>query len=84
MDPTFSHQKAEQETFYYPTLYFLSFADKLTFVEKNFTHWPPGKYFGFETQKTILSNFYSGAAILIFVHLPANHNFALGYLCTKS
>ena len=34
MDPTFSHQKAEQETFYYPTLYFLSFADKLTFVEK--------------------------------------------------
>ena len=34
MDPTFSHQKAEQETFYYPTLYFLSFAEKLTFVEK--------------------------------------------------
>ena len=42
-------------------------------------------FFGFETQKktcrlekTILSNFCAGAAVLIFVCLPANHNFAPG------
>ena len=80
MDPTSFHQQAKQETFFYPTLYFLSFADKLTFV-KNISHTGPQEntFFGFETQnktrrlekKTILSNFYSGAAILIFVCLPA-------------
>ena len=43
---------AEQDTFYYSTLYLLLFADKLTFVKKKFTHRPPGKYFfGFETQQ---------------------------------
>ena len=42
--PTFL---AEQETFYYSTLYLLLFADKLTFVKKKFTHRPPRKYFFF-------------------------------------
>ena len=40
--PTFL---AEQETFYYSTLYLLLFADKLTFVKNKFTHRPPRKYF---------------------------------------
>ena len=37
--------------FYYPTLYFLSFVDKLTFVERN-SHTRPQEnaFFGFETQ----------------------------------
>ena len=47
--PTFL---AEQETFYYFTLYLLLFADKLTFVKKN-SHTGPREstFFGFETQQ---------------------------------
>ena len=46
--------------------------------------------FGFETQKrhvgwqTILNNFCSGAAILIFVRLAANHDFVRKYPGAKS
>ena len=52
-------------------------------LRKDFTHRPPGKYFFWiwdpkktcRLEKTILSNFCSGAAILIFVCLAANRNF---------
>ena len=72
--------------------FFLSFADKQTFVE-NISHTGPREntFFGVEirkkemqVRKTILSNFCSAATILIFVRLPTNHNFSPVFLGAKS